>query len=245
MAKRLGSFRYIKYLKAHRRICYTCEKRERLQKKADRRKYIQENGVSESVQGRLAEKASDLARGQATFEILKKLEPKVVRSYRRARIVNAVYILMPILALPIVPLTLSYFEWRTIGQIALGVAAFLIWSRHYLAKSFAPIDSAIRLRTSDLYLQDLDRLKAERLKHERFYRSTEWRTIRSAVIEKFRHSRIGFVCHLCGGQIEQHELTVDHVKPRSKYPELALTLNNLKLAHRTCNSAKGARTLIQ
>jgi 5-methylcytosine-specific restriction endonuclease McrA len=34
-------------------------------------------------------------------------------------------------------------------------------------------------------------------------------------------------------------LEVDHVKPRSKYPELALDLDNTQILCRACNSKKG------
>jgi 5-methylcytosine-specific restriction endonuclease McrA len=33
-------------------------------------------------------------------------------------------------------------------------------------------------------------------------------------------------------------LTVDHIKPRSKYPALALVLSNLRVLCRRCNSSR-------
>lgn len=53
-------------------------------------------------------------------------------------------------------------------------------------------------------------------------------------------------CYLCGQPINYEvsaphpdSFTVEHVKPRSKYPELAEDPGNLKAAHFSCNSAKG------
>jgi 5-methylcytosine-specific restriction endonuclease McrA len=47
-------------------------------------------------------------------------------------------------------------------------------------------------------------------------------------------------CRRCKLQIQDpNELTVDHIKPRSKYPGLALVLSNLQVLCRRCNSSKG------
>ena len=37
------------------------------------------------------------------------------------------------------------------------------------------------------------------------------------------------------------DITVDHIKPRSKYPELALEIENLRVLCRSCNSKKGGK----
>jgi 5-methylcytosine-specific restriction endonuclease McrA len=41
----------------------------------------------------------------------------------------------------------------------------------------------------------------------------------------------------------QRDITVDHAKPRSKFPELAMSIDNLLLACRKCNSSKGGKLL--
>ncbi len=72
---------------------------------------------------------------------------------------------------------------------------------------------------------------------EIFYRSPEWLKLREMVIEED-----GQVCAMCRKRIlEKHDVTVDHIKPRSKYPELALVRNNLHILCRSCNSRKGNR----
>jgi 5-methylcytosine-specific restriction endonuclease McrA len=59
-----------------------------------------------------------------------------------------------------------------------------------------------------------------------------WRQIREQVLSANN------VCHLCGVSGAD---TVDHIIPLSLAPELAHDLTNLRPAHRSCNSRKGAK----
>jgi 5-methylcytosine-specific restriction endonuclease McrA len=69
-----------------------------------------------------------------------------------------------------------------------------------------------------------------------FYASSEWRLVREQVIQEQ-----GRVCQECRSRItDDYDLTVDHIKPRSKFPELALDKSNLQVLCRRCNSSKGA-----
>ncbi|MBN1692673.1 MAG: HNH endonuclease [Dehalococcoidales bacterium] len=73
----------------------------------------------------------------------------------------------------------------------------------------------------------------------KFYSSPEWFNIRTQVIKNK-----GKICAECGTNIiDDYNITVDHIKPRSKYPELSLSLDNLQVLCRSCNSRKGARDL--
>jgi len=72
--------------------------------------------------------------------------------------------------------------------------------------------------------------------YEQFYLTADWRALRLQVID-----RDGYVCGRCRQSIQLGDLTVDHIKPRSKYPELALVLSNLQVMCRRCNSSKGAK----
>jgi 5-methylcytosine-specific restriction endonuclease McrA len=60
-----------------------------------------------------------------------------------------------------------------------------------------------------------------------------WRRIRAEVLAA------SDVCWLCG-KADPPADTVDHILPISKYPELAHDMANLRPAHRSCNSRKGA-----
>lgn len=72
---------------------------------------------------------------------------------------------------------------------------------------------------------------------EQFYSSPEWNMLRRQVIKQK-----GRVCAECGIRIiKNSDVTVDHIKPRSKYPDLALNLENLRVLCRSCNSLKGNR----
>jgi len=69
----------------------------------------------------------------------------------------------------------------------------------------------------------------------RFYASPEWRILREQVI-----AEQGQRCRQCGRHIaDNFDLTIDHIKPRSKFPELALDKSNLQVLCRQCNSSKG------
>mgnify|MGYP003331277246 CR=1 FL=1 len=71
-----------------------------------------------------------------------------------------------------------------------------------------------------------------------FYRTREWRNLRWSFI-----SRQNGKCQVCGRTHKQHGVTmhVDHIKPRSKYPELELDKNNLQLLCEECNLGKGSK----
>jgi hypothetical protein len=69
-----------------------------------------------------------------------------------------------------------------------------------------------------------------------FYSSSEWKLLRRQIIDAS-----GDTCADCGRRITNpRDITVDHKHPRSKHPQLALTLDNLRVVCRQCNSRKGA-----
>jgi 5-methylcytosine-specific restriction endonuclease McrA len=61
--------------------------------------------------------------------------------------------------------------------------------------------------------------------------SHKWKKVRAEVLAS------SDVCWLCS---KPGADTVDHVLPLSIYPELAHDISNLRPAHRSCNSSKGA-----
>ena len=70
---------------------------------------------------------------------------------------------------------------------------------------------------------------------EGFYKSSDWRSLRNKVLKRQKN-----VCVRCGAK---DQLTVDHKKPRSKFPHKALEYNNLQILCRSCNSEKGAKII--
>lgn len=70
-----------------------------------------------------------------------------------------------------------------------------------------------------------------------FYATREWRELRWRVISKSIAE-----CVICGRNHKQHGvvLHVDHIKPRSRYPELELDESNMQVLCEDCNLGKGA-----
>lgn len=64
-----------------------------------------------------------------------------------------------------------------------------------------------------------------------FYKSREWLDLRYRVLRKF-----GQVCMLCGQ--DKGRMHVDHIRPRSKAPALALNFDNLQVLCEECNLGK-------
>lgn len=63
-----------------------------------------------------------------------------------------------------------------------------------------------------------------------FYQSWEWKKLRFETIKRY-----GPVCMCCGSD---HYIVVDHIKPRTKYPDLALDPENLQILCNDCNMGK-------
>ncbi len=66
-----------------------------------------------------------------------------------------------------------------------------------------------------------------------FYDSKEWREVRFKVLRKY-----GYQCLACGRKPPEVVIHVDHIKPRSKYPNLELDINNLQPLCADCNIGK-------
>ncbi len=71
-----------------------------------------------------------------------------------------------------------------------------------------------------------------------FYRSDEWRAIRFRALKASDGA-----CCLCGRskRADGVKLHVDHIKPRSRFPELELALSNLQVLCEDCNLGKSNR----
>lgn len=67
-----------------------------------------------------------------------------------------------------------------------------------------------------------------------FYLSWEWKKLRYKAL--LLHGR---QCMCCGAKPPQVRLIVDHIKPRSKFPELELEISNLQVLCNDCNMGKG------
>jgi 5-methylcytosine-specific restriction endonuclease McrA len=70
-----------------------------------------------------------------------------------------------------------------------------------------------------------------------FYNTQEWRELRWKVIQESKGC-----CYICGRNNKKDGviLHVDHIKPRSKFPELELVKSNLQILCEDCNLGKSA-----
>jgi hypothetical protein len=69
-----------------------------------------------------------------------------------------------------------------------------------------------------------------------FLQSFEWRRVRMQVLQER-----GRRCEACGADALKHgvRIHVDHIKPRTLYPQLALDKSNLQVLCEECNHGKG------
>lgn len=75
-----------------------------------------------------------------------------------------------------------------------------------------------------------------RIAWDGFYESDIWRNMRYEVFRKY-----GQKCLKCGVAGHKKQLHVDHVKPKVRYPELALDIRNLQILCQDCNWEKAAK----
>lgn len=107
-----------------------------------------------------------------------------------------------------------------------------------------PVDSGSqRRRAIRQILKEDAGVRPARKKHipvnqvssDEFLLGYEWRKLRMEALK-----RDGAKCVCCGATSKDGvRLHVDHIKPRKKYPELALSLVNLQVLCEECNHGKG------
>jgi predicted restriction endonuclease len=79
-------------------------------------------------------------------------------------------------------------------------------------------------------------IKVSEPKDPNFYDSRQWKELRYRAFAAY-----GQRCQCCGASRDDGVvLHVDHIRPRSKYPELELNLDNLQILCAACNIGKGA-----
>ena len=71
----------------------------------------------------------------------------------------------------------------------------------------------------------------------KFYDSRAWKMLRNRVFRKY-----GRICMRCDVQ-GNIPIQVDHIKPKSLYPNLALEFSNMQVLCIDCNRWKGTRTI--
>ncbi len=76
-------------------------------------------------------------------------------------------------------------------------------------------------------------------KVDAFYTTRDWHKLRSRT--KALWKRNGWPCGVCGEALDwTSRVTVDHIKERKEYPELAYEPTNLQCTCHPCNTRKSA-----
>lgn len=100
--------------------------------------------------------------------------------------------------------------------------------------------AAVAKRSKEIFATLIERhiSSALALTASDFLSNPTWRELRHEIIR-----RDGRVCQEvgCGLRITGVDLQIDHIKPRSVFPELSLDPSNLRVLCRDCNFRKGAR----
>ncbi len=245
--KKESHFRYIKYFHERRRICTRCEALERRKRKRDRqnerRLHVQEHGVTRSVWSRLRTEAAIEARKQATKDALSDLPVSQRRIYSFGR---------PLLGLCLIlilfltgQLSSAYQDGHFVESTFLLVIDLIsVGVGIRLYRQIMKVDTCIKDRSAILCEALFQEALRERIEYENFYRSPEWGVLRDAFLQAQKKVNGWYICGLCSKPIfSETDLTIDHIKPRSKFPNLATEISNLRIACHPCNSSKGDKVL--
>jgi 5-methylcytosine-specific restriction endonuclease McrA len=101
------------------------------------------------------------------------------------------------------------------------------WSRIYRLKPFVRLERVKNKAKRKMR-------KARKAGESEFFLSGEWRIVRYKALKRSKGC-----CDCCGARgSAKTPLHVDHIKPRSRFPDLALELNNLQVLCEACNLGK-------
>lgn len=131
------------------------------------------------------------------------------------------------------PARLLRFFWIP-GGFILGTGFFLAWMemQKYPRLGIAIADAILLLVPFGfLFFSFSNEPEVDVRDAEAFYRSRAWKKLRYEVLRVH-----GKKCMCCGR--DDRPVHVDHIKPRSKYPELALDIDNLQVLCDQCNLGK-------
>lgn len=236
--KKESQFRYIKYFGKRRVICRRCEARQRQKKKRLIERHVKEHGVTPGIRRRLETKVALEAWKKARETVLSGLTQEDMKMYRWAQRVSQICTAGLVLSVVfgLFGLAGGFFGWSALAFLTGGSA--VVARRYFNRRHAEPVDSEITKHQRSIYQVLFQEELRERIEDERFYTSQEWRILRVNFLRTRRKLNGHYVCDYCQKPI-WYDVTIDHFKPRSRFPDLALEIGNLRLAHRQCNSSKG------
>jgi 5-methylcytosine-specific restriction endonuclease McrA len=245
--KKGSQFRYIQYFKKHRSICKRCEALGRRESKKSVEKHVREYGVTPGILKRIQTETNRDAARQARTLVLTNLSrvERIKYFVSRGLLWPCYCILYPLFILVCLSIWLSMTKGAANNTteiflafaVTAGITACLYRQIRWIDREISSKQVSMRTR---LYRDALQ----QRIEYETFYRSPEWRILRQTFLRGRKRNEGRFICDFCRNPIWlERDITVDHKKPRAKFPELAMSKDNLLLACRRCNSAKGAKLL--
>ena len=213
----------------YQRHCSKCYRRWRKEQAERRRKLRPPNENVEIAPGLIVTtKVKERLRRLAEAEIPHSRQWHVLRVLERLA-VPILFVTLVLMGVFNVSLPDHMYGWLWIGLLVLATIGTLamLHTMEILECKRAPTVAA---RLEELARERQASIEAAAA----FYASSEWVLLRKQVIEQE-----GRVCQECGCRIvDDHDLTVDHVLPRSKFPALALERSNLQVLCRSCNAIK-------
>jgi len=106
-----------------------------------------------------------------------------------------------------------------------ALADFLSWTKEDLIKKI------LEQKQTIIDLNERNSKRDGKSKAKTFYDSREWMNLRFRVLKAY-----GRKCAFC--KTTTGEMHVDHIKPRSLFPDLELVFENLQVLCRSCNIGK-------
>lgn len=101
--------------------------------------------------------------------------------------------------------------------------------------AFYLLTNTQKFKYSKLFEADEELIEFHKMtRNENFYKSKAWLNLRHEFLLRNKKKK----CNLCGLEDQSAQYHVDHIRPRSVYPELCLEIKNLQLLCKECNLGK-------
>ena len=220
-------------------LCSDCYKEWR-QKRAEFRRSLKQPNINIELEKNIivTQNVSNRLEKQAQSQI-----PFSKRYSRAERLISLTFLIaftVPVL-IGVLKIELPFKFARDNVLLLLSLWCILTMLAVYLIERVSKVEVEKRLETVKTHFIELAKQRKQRIDEAKyFYTSPEWKLLRKDIIKAF-----GRVCNNCGVTIlNDDELTVDHIQPRSHFPGQALMKNNLQVLCRSCNSKKGNRIFI-
>ena len=242
-SKNLDQFEYIEFLGRHRHGCIRCnlhiktkalEEKEKL--RAEKNAFLEMHGITKSNYEKL-EKISNIEAKKYIFS----RSPKIANVCKFSEKLSSIVPLLLFFTFVNVFVRYDQNSTRMIVFTLLILLSFAIWGSNRLL--FVDIESkAKRLiyKKSQCILKQKKTLLAT---SRDFYKSTEWRKVRRYFLNSVIASEGKLICNYCRRKVDITWVHVDHIKPRSLFPELALEFSNLTVSCPPCNIRKSDRLI--